>query len=125
MQIDGAERLEFDVYKEIFIGDPDVFLEISSRLTPNGDIEVTQALVNNSEVAHSFDFRLYAPRRPYVHAFEIDRGFGRWETVYTIPNGVELIQAGVTEALLRGRSVGSPEAGTQPMVYSVPLPSSP
>ncbi len=121
MQIDGAEKLEFDVYGEIFIGDPDVFMEFSSRMTPEGDIEVTQAFINNGDRAHSYSCRLFVPQRPYLPSFVRGRGFGRWESVYMIPDGRALVESGVTEAVLRAAPVGGPASGAPPMVYTISL----
>lgn len=121
----GSVDRDFVVYDELFVGDPDVFMEFSSRTTPGGDIELTQAFVNDGEKSYTYSCRLYVPGRPYLPSFVRGRGFGRWETVYTIPGAAELLESGPVEATLRATPVTGASPETQPMVYSFPLQDDP
>ena len=115
----GTETVEFDVYDEMMVGNPDVFMEFTSRLNENGDIEVVQVFINNSDKAYTYRCRLTVRDRPTVPFVITRQGFGRAEHVYVIRNGQALIDSGVTEMMLRATAV--PETDGEPMVYTIPL----
>jgi len=122
VRMTGTESAEFAVYDEMMIGNPDVFMEFTTRLNENGDIEVIQAFINNSDQAYTYSFRLMVRDRPPQPSMVTRQGFGRAEHVYTIRNGQALIDSGVTEMMLRAtpRNDGSGILG-EPMVYTIPL----
>ena len=122
VRMTGAETIEFAVYDEMMIGNPDVFMEFTSRLNENGDIEVIQEFINNTDRAFTYDCRLAVPERRVERSRVTRQGFGRAEHVYTIPRGQALIDAGVTEMMLRAEPVND-GAGIlgEPMVYTIPL----
>ena len=123
VKITGAESIEFAVYDEMMIGNPDVFMEFISRLNENGDIEVIQVFINNSEKVYTYDCRLTIPDRPLLKSRVTRQGFGRTEYVYPpIRRGQALLDSGVTEMMLRADPVndGSGILG-EPMVYTIPL----
>ena len=121
--IAGAQPLEFNVYDEMVVGNPDVFMEFVSRLKENGDIELIQVFFNNSDNVYTYDCRLTVQGRPTRQSRVSRQGFGRTEHVYTVPRGRELIDAGVTEMLLRANPVNDARGGIlgEPMVYTIPL----
>lgn len=113
----GSQAKEFAIYDEIQIGDKDVFMEFSTRMTRSGEIEVAQSFINDGENEYTFSCRLYIPGRMNQKSYVSRQGFGRVEYVYTIPRGHELIRRGVNELILRAEPVGE----GQPMVYTIPL----
>jgi len=122
VRMTGIETVEFAVYDEMMIGNPDVFMEFTSRLNENDEIEVIQAFINNSDRAYTYNFRLTIPERQGQHSMVTRQGFGRVENVYIIRRGQALLDAGYTEMMLRAepRNDGSGILG-EPMVYTIPL----
>ena len=113
---------EFAVYDELTIGNPDVYMEFITRLKNDGDIEVIQIFINNSDRVYTYDCRLITQDRPTERMRITRQGFGRMEYIYTIPRGRALLESGVTEMMLRAdpRNDGSGILG-EPMVYTIPL----
>ncbi len=121
IQVQGAEPREFTVYDEINIGEAEAFMEFSSRMNRAGNIEITQAFINNGDKEYTYSCRLIVPRCPYQTATITRQSFGRVEHIYTIPRGQQLLDSGVTEVTVQAIPVeGRTQAG-QPMVYTVPL----
>jgi hypothetical protein len=124
VKLSGTESAEFAVYDEMMIGDPNVYMEFVTRLTPKGDFEVIQIFTNNSEKVYTYNCRLNIPNRG-TQQFRISRqGFGRVEHIYTIPRGRALLDSGTTEAVLFATPVpDSARRGVlgEPMVYTIPL----
>jgi hypothetical protein len=123
VKITGGSSPEFAVYDEMMIGNPDVYMEFVSRLKANGDIELIQIFVNNSDRSFTYDFRLTVPGRAGQKSRVARQDFGRAEYVYTIQNGKALINAGVTSMFLRATPVNDGGQGGlgEPMVYTIPL----
>ncbi|GHT39171.1 hypothetical protein FACS189427_13370 [Planctomycetales bacterium] len=121
----GMKTMNFDIYNTLQIGDKEVSLDFSSRLLPNGDIEVIQTFVNNSEEEHSYECRLYVPQRLVLKASILRQGRGSMEHIYIIPNGKDLLKKGVKEITVRADPIAGILGGTvaqrQPMFYTVPL----
>ncbi|MDR1484190.1 MAG: hypothetical protein LBT09_05155 [Planctomycetaceae bacterium] len=117
---DGVTPRRFSVYDEIYIGEREVKLEFSSRMNRNGDIEVTQAFINNGERERSYICRLRVRGREYLQTFVTRQGFGRVEHTYVIPNGRELLRAGVKEMTIHATPLPS-DSASQPMLYTIPL----
>jgi hypothetical protein len=95
-------------------------MEFSSQLNPNGDIEVTQTFVNETENVYTYSCQLIVPDRP-MRETTVRSGMGRMEHVYLVRRGRELIANGVTEMTVRARPVGTAQPVGQPMVYTIPL----
>lgn len=117
LETEGAEPLKFSVYDELVIGESDVFMEISSRMNREGDLEVFQAFINDSEKTYTYSCRLFIPDRVHQQVYVSQKGFGRFEHVYTISRAQELLDRGVNEFTIRARPIGQ----GQPMVYTVPI----
>jgi hypothetical protein len=125
IRISGTEPAEFAVYDDIMIGNPDVYMEFVSRLTPRGDIEVIQVFMNNTENVYTYNCRLTIPNRQTQSHRVTRQGFGRDEHVYTIPRGQALLDSGVSELVLFAAPVNDSAGGTvgEPMGYTIPLMS--
>ena len=122
VRVSGINAPEFAVYDELTIGNPDVYMEFVSRLKADGNLEVIQIFINNSDRVYTYDCRLTIPDRQ-VEKSRVPRiGFGRHEHIYTIPRGRALLASGATEMMLRADPVndGSGVLG-EPMVYTIPL----
>jgi hypothetical protein len=116
----GPDPQEFSVYDEIQIGSKSVYMEFSSQLNRDGDIEVTQTFVNETDNVYTYSCQLIVPDRP-MRETTIRSGQGRMEHIYIVRRGQELIKNGVTEMTVRARSVGTTQPVGQPMVYTIPL----
>ena len=121
VRMTGTETVDFSVYDEMMVGNPDVFMEFTSRLKENGDIEVIQVFINNSDIAYTYHCRLTVRDRQTQQSMVTRQGFGRVEHVYTIRNGQGLIDAGVTEMMLRVTPRDNGGIVGEPMVYTIPL----
>jgi hypothetical protein len=122
VKITGTDAAEFAVYDEIMIGNPDVYMEFVSRLTDEGDIEVIQVFINNTENVYTYDCRLTVRDRSPKKSQVRRQGFGRDEQIYTIPRGKALIASGVKEMMLRADPMNDgARARGEPMVYTIPL----
>jgi len=113
----GAEPLDFSVYADLIVGDPELSLEFSSRLARSGNLEVYQAFINNGETPRTYRCRLFVKGRGSQSADVARQGYGRAESIYALKRGRELLDKGIREALVVAQPVGS----GQPMVSTVPL----
>ncbi|MDR0703377.1 MAG: hypothetical protein LBF88_00140 [Planctomycetaceae bacterium] len=120
LKTQGPDPQEFSVYDEIQIGSREVYMEFSSQLNRNGDIEVTQTFVNETENVYTYSCQLIVPDRP-MRETTVRSSMGRMEHVYLVRRGRELIANGVTEMTVRARPVGAAQPAGQPMVYTIPL----
>ena len=122
VRITGINAPVFAVYDEMMVGNPDVTMEFVSQLTENGEIELIQRFINNTDNVYTYDCRLTVPTRQGQRSQVRRQGFGYAEHIYTIPRGQALLDAGVTEVLLRAEPVSDAfNALGEPMVYTIPL----
>jgi hypothetical protein len=122
VRMTGAETTEFAVYDERMIGNPDVFMEFTSRLNEEGNIEVVQVFINNSDKVYTYNCRLTVQDRPVEKSRIFRQGFGRMEHIYIIKRGQALIDAGVTKMTLRAEPENDAMSVLgEPMVYTIPL----
>ena len=122
VKISGSNAVEFAVYDEMMIGNPDVSMEFVPRLNEKGDLEVIQIFTNNTESVYSYDCRLTIRNRAVRKSRVTRQGFGRVEHVYTVERGQELLDSGVTEILFRATPINAGDGILgEPMVYTIPL----
>ncbi len=90
-EIEGDRPYKFSVYRRMAIGLGDVYIEIVTQLNGQGELEVHQRLVNESDTAVSFRCQLFAPdrRRQTSRVFRLGRA--RDLKVYRLPRGRELL----------------------------------
>jgi len=103
--IRGPQPCRFSVYRYIEVGLGDVSIEIASRINDEGELEVTQRLINKTDARASFRCALYVPDRRRLATQVVNLGRGRDERVYRLPDGKELL--GKT-LWLRAEEVGGP-----------------
>ncbi|MDR0390915.1 MAG: hypothetical protein LBH59_03335 [Planctomycetaceae bacterium] len=118
--LSGMVFRRFSIYDEIYVGEREVKLEFSSRMNRAGDIEVTQAFINNGERERSYICRLRVRGREYLQTFVTRQGFGRVEHTYIIPNGRELLRSGVKEMTIQAAPLPT-DPTSQPMLYTIPI----
>ena len=121
VRMSGNNTVEFAVYDEMMVGNPDVSMEFISRLNERGDIEVIQTFVNNTENIYTYECRLIIPHRAPRKYRVTRQGFGRVEHVYTIERGQDLLDRGVTEILFLANAINGIQG--EPMVYTISLMS--
>jgi hypothetical protein len=90
-EIRGAQPCRFSVYRYIEVGLGDVSIEIASRINDQGELEVTQRLINKTDTSVSFRCALYVPDRRRLATQVVSLGRGRDERVYRLPDGKELL----------------------------------
>jgi hypothetical protein len=101
--VNADRRYQFSVYRELVVGSEDVVIEASSRLNEQGELEVEQHLVNNTEQPVSFKCQLFVPDRLRMLSAVLDQGHGRNTRTYRVANGEEIV--GKT-LLLRAEEIG-------------------
>ncbi|HUT11335.1 MAG TPA: hypothetical protein VMY42_12620 [Thermoguttaceae bacterium] len=81
----------FSVYRKMDVGMGNVGIEVSTRLAPEGELEVQQRLINETDTPVSFRCQLYAPGRRRLKMQIIGLGRGRDVQLYRMPRGEELL----------------------------------
>ncbi|GAB6167381.1 hypothetical protein JCM19992_33810 [Thermostilla marina] len=101
-----AERTyRFSVFRHIDVGLGDIYLEVTTHLNADGELEVEQHFVNDTAVPVSFRCELFAPDRRRMTTTITEQGTGRRVTIFRLSNGQELI--GKT-LWLRAEEIGGP-----------------
>jgi hypothetical protein len=86
-----AKRYFFSVYRPLTIDPGDVRLEISTRLTVQGELEVVQRFIHWSERPLSFRCELHAPSRPQLSSLVSGPAGQEILHLHRLPKGAELI----------------------------------
>jgi len=84
-------KRRFSVYRHLDVGPNDVYIEITTRLNQQGELEVEQLLVNDTEGPVSLRCHLFPPGRRRQNTLIIGLELGRQLNTYRLPNGRELI----------------------------------
>ncbi len=87
----SAPKRRFSVYRHLDVGPNDVYIEITTRLNQQGELEVEQLLVNDTEGPVSLRCHLFPPGRRRQNTLIIGLEHGRQLNTYRLPNGRELI----------------------------------
>jgi len=90
-QIHADRPYRFSVYRTMDVGLGNVRIEVLTQLGPEGDLEVQQRLINETDTPVSFRCQLYAPGRRRLKTQIIGLGRGRDVQVYRMPRGDELL----------------------------------
>jgi len=86
----GERRREFQLYRQVQVGDGQVVLEVETRLMGD-ELEVEQRLVNNSNRSVSFRCYLYAPNQRRMRAQIVELAPGTDVRSYRIADGKSLL----------------------------------
>jgi hypothetical protein len=81
----------FSVYRPIHVGLGDVRIETATRLNEDGELEVQQRLVNDSNLRANFRCQLYAPDRRRMTTQVVVLGRGSDLKIYRLPDGKQLL----------------------------------
>jgi len=81
----------FSVYRWIEVGLGEVYIEVATRLSEQGHLEVVQRFINQSEQRVSFLCELYAPDRRRLATQVSKLGRGQDAQVYSLPDGKQLL----------------------------------
>jgi len=84
-------KRRFSVYRHLDVGPNDVYIEITTRLNQQGELEVEQPLVNDTQGPVSLRCHLFPPGRRRQNTLIIGLEHGRQLNTYRLPNGRELI----------------------------------
>lgn len=84
-------RVEFSAFAPIEIGQGDLQLFLTSRLTPSGELVIDQSVRNDSDDPLLLKCHLYVPAQRRIRAQVFTPARGESQYTYTIPDGRALI----------------------------------
>ena len=84
-------KRRFSVYRHLDVGPNDVYIEIVTRLNQQGELEVEQHLVNDTQGPVSLRCHLFPPGRRRQNTLIIGLEHGRQLNTYRLSDGRELI----------------------------------
>ena len=87
----AGQKYRFTLWRTVTVGLEDVRLEVSTRLTQDGQLEVQQRVINDSQNPISLRCQLYAPERRRMSIQVVGLGRGEDVRVYRLPHGKELV----------------------------------
>ncbi len=87
----AGQKYRFTVWRTVTVGLEDVRLEVSTRLTRDGQLEVQQRVINDSDDPISLRCQLYAPERRRMSVQVVGLGRGEDVRVYRLAEGKELL----------------------------------
>jgi len=90
-EIDSPKPCRFSVYRRLKVGLGDVRLEFATRLDDEGNLEVRQVLINDSDTPVGFQCELFAPGRRRMTSVVAHLPRSRHTHVYRLENGKELL----------------------------------
>jgi len=90
-EIEADETIRFSVYRHVDVGLGDVYIDVASGLNDQGELEVQQRLVNESERPVSFRCQLFVPNRRRLKTDVVGLGRGSDVKTYRLPDGSELV----------------------------------
>lgn len=82
---------QFSAYRTIDVGMGDVYVECTTHLKENGDLEVEQRMHNESSQPVSFRCELYVPDRKRLVSDVVQLGQGSTVNLYRVSQGQELL----------------------------------
>ncbi len=87
----AGQKYRFTVWRTVTVGLEDVRLEVSTRVTEDGQLEVQQRIINDREEPISLRCQLYAPERRRMSVQVVGLGRGEEVRVYRLPEGKQLV----------------------------------
>lgn len=90
-EIHDQQPIRFSVYRRMDVGLGGIRVEVQTRLNADGELEVEQHFINDTDESVSFHCYLYVPHRRRQKLDIIDLGHGRDVQRFRLANGKELI----------------------------------
>lgn len=87
----AGQKYRFTLWRTVTVGLDEVRLEVSTRLTQDGQLEIQQRVINDREEPISLRCQLYAPERRRMSVQVVGLGRGEDLRVYRLPEGKELL----------------------------------
>ena len=102
-EITADRSYKFSVYRTMQVGLGDVVIDVNTQLDEDGNLVVTQNLINHTDEFVSFDCLLFVPNHRRQRIQVLNLGRGRNTQTYFLPDGEAL--AGQT-LVLRAEEIG-------------------
>ncbi len=90
-EIHAQQPIRFSVYRRLHVGLGGIRLEVQTRLTAQGELQVEQHFINDTNESVSFRCYLYVPNRRREKLDIINLGHGRDVQRFVLPKGKDLI----------------------------------
>jgi len=84
------KKYQFSVYRDIKLGLGNVFVEMSTHKTEDGELVVVMKVVNHGEEVVNYQAQLFAPGRRRQKKYVLDLGRGSQVVEFRYPDGKEL-----------------------------------
>lgn len=89
-EVFADKKYHFSVYRDIKLGIGDVFVEMTTHMTENGELVVVQKMINRSDKIANYQVQLFAPGRRRQKKYMLDIGRGSQVIEFRYPDGKEL-----------------------------------
>jgi hypothetical protein len=90
-EIHDQQPIRFSVYRRMHVGLGGIRVAVQTRVNAEGELEVEQHFINDTDESVSFRCYLYVPNRRRQKLDIIDLGHGRDVQTFRLPDGRELI----------------------------------
>lgn len=90
-EVQADRPYKFSVYREIDVGLGNVYIDVVTQLNNQGELEVHQRFVNDTDARVSFRCQLFAPDRRRLRTRIIGLDHARDVQVYRLSRGEELV----------------------------------
>jgi hypothetical protein len=90
-EIHDQQPIRFSVFRRLHVGLGGIRVEVQTRLNAQGELEVEQQFINDTDESVSFRCYLYVPNRRRQKLDILDLGHGRDVQRFQLPDGKELI----------------------------------
>jgi hypothetical protein len=91
LEVQAEKLYKFSMYRQLTMGDPDIQVEVATRLDEDGVLVVDQRMINTGNTPTDFKCFLYALNRPRqrVYVFQLANN---WDLKsYRFPDGADLL----------------------------------
>ncbi len=90
-ELHADQTYRFSTFSPIYVGLGDVRVEVVTQLNADGELEVEQRLINETNRLVGFRCQLFAPGRRRLSVQVVGLGHGQDVKTYRLPNGRELL----------------------------------
>lgn len=102
-QLADDPPVSFSTYRQLEVGSGDVRIEVTTSLNHEGELEVLQRFVNNTDLPINFRCQLFAPGRTTMRTDILDQNTGDNLKTYRLADGQQLVDR---ELWLRAEEIG-------------------